>query len=178
MRMRKACRSITDHMRSPGQKEETMFPKCQTSPLITTNKCVKVLEPSSAAISKVDCMPSASRNFIGKKKKKEKWHWSKGRIPWDLYKKENRWMMEKALAEGWRKRESLPPSLSREEDQRFVLCITMDIRSPILMSPGVWCSFHRLYSLWVHKWSLHGNQWVSFLPCYLTAQASAQLPTI
>lgn len=134
---------------------------------------MKVLGPSSAAISKVECMPSASRNFIGKKK--EKWHWSKGRIPWDLYKKENRWMMEKALAEGWRKRESLPPSLSREEDQRFVLCITMDIRSPILMSPGVWCSFHGLYSLWVHKWSLHGNQWVSFLPFYLTAQASALL---
>lgn len=33
-----------------------------------------------------------------------------------------------------RKRESLPRSLSTEADQRFVLCITMDIRSPILMS--------------------------------------------
>lgn len=33
-----------------------------------------------------------------------------------------------------RKRESLPRSLSREADQRFVLCITMDIRPPILMS--------------------------------------------
>lgn len=32
-----------------------------------------------------------------------------------------------------RKRESLPWSLSTEADQRFVLCITMDIRPPILM---------------------------------------------
>lgn len=39
--------------------------------------------------------------------------------------------------EGGGERESLPPSLSTEEDQRFVLCITMDIRSPILMSLGV-----------------------------------------
>lgn len=31
----------------------------------------------------------------------------------------------------------LASSLGTEEDQRFVLCISMDIRSPILMSPGV-----------------------------------------
>lgn len=72
MRMRNACRSITDHMRPPGQTEEELFPKCQTSPLITTYKCVKVLGPSSAAISNVESMPSASRNFIGKKKEKRK----------------------------------------------------------------------------------------------------------
>lgn len=28
-------------------------------------------------------------------------------------------------------------SLSTEEDQRFVLCISMDIQSPILMSQGM-----------------------------------------
>lgn len=138
-----------------------------------------VLKPSFAAsfTFKVDGVPGASRRFIGKVKKQSGTE-GKGTIPWDLCKKERGgwWRKHRRRREGGggeTERESLPPSLSTEEDQRFVLCITMDIRSPILMSPGVWCFFHRAYILWVNKWSLHGNQWMSFPPFYLTAQLPA-----
>lgn len=46
--------------------------------------------------------------------------------------------MEKAQAEREKEEErEFASSLGTEEDQRFVLCISMDIRSPILMSSGV-----------------------------------------
>lgn len=99
-----------------------------------------VLKPSFAAsfTFKVDSVPSASRRFIGK---------VKNRVALKQRNNPLRSLQERkevddgeSIGRGRgvaRERESLPPSLSTEEDQRFVLCITMDIRSPILMSPGV-----------------------------------------
>lgn len=77
-----------------------------------------------------------------------------------------------------RGRESLPPSLGTEEDQRFVLCITMDIRSPILMSLSVWCSIHTAYILWVNKWSSRGNQKLFFTHILTVILLHSHLPFV
>lgn len=107
---------------------------------------MQVLKPSFAAFltSKVDSMPSASTRFIGKVKNTVALK-QRNNLLRSLQERK-RWMMEKAQAEGESERErELPPSLSIEEDQRFVLCITMDIRSAILMSGCVMLLSQGLY---------------------------------
>lgn len=116
-------------------------------------------------------MPGTSRRFRGKVKNRE-WALNQRNNPPEISVRKKEVDDGESTGkerEGGKRREGVClQAFGTEEDQRFVLCITMDIRSPILMSPGVWCSFHRADILWVNKWSLHGNQWKSLPQVFWT----------